>query len=102
MFHLPFSLLHFAILAFFASNTPSRVYGQNYEEDMFRFTEQVNSNASLQGAYWLEMQNAFGEWEKMMLIFGYADPGDLATCEAVTTFAQEANPNRAYRCNPVN
>jgi hypothetical protein len=79
-----------------------QLVAQSYEQNLSRLVDHVNSNTSLQGAYWLEMQNAFGEWEKMMLIFGYADPGDQAACEAVTTLTRKQNPTGKYRCNPVN
>ena len=81
--------------------TSSPVFAQDYSKDVERFLEDVNSNPSLREAYWLEMQNAFGDWEKLMLIFGYADPGDRAACEAVSQATAQRNLGRYYRCNPV-
>lgn len=63
--------------------------------------EHVGRNPLTADGYWLEMRNVLGHWEKVVLVFGFADPGDEAACEEIRAFAAEQNPNRAYRCNPV-
>lgn len=49
---------------------------------------------------WIEMLNAFGEWERTGLIFGYAD--DYGECAKAIAGLHEANPGREYRCTPAN
>jgi len=66
------------------------------------FLTEVRRNPLTNGGSWIEMKNAFNEWEKVILVFGFADPGDDAACEDIMVFAAEQNPARKYRCNPVN
>ena len=54
------------------------------------------------GGVWLEMYNVFDEWERVVLVFGFADPGDWEACESIRAVAAQQNPSREYRCNPVN
>ena len=50
--------------------------------------------------YWIEMKNAFDEWEKVGLIFGYN--GDFEECEKAIGGLKSANYAREYRCTPAN
>ena len=56
----------------------------------------VNEDISGSGSYWLEMNNAFGQWEKMILVFGYID--DQVPCNLIQEFAAEDSPDRQFRC----
>ncbi len=56
------------------------------------------------GDYWLELQNAYGEWEKTILITGYLD--DYHACTEVQQAlhkwnAENAAIKRVYRCTPA-
>ncbi len=48
---------------------------------------------------WLEIKNAFGEWEKIALIFGYMD--DFEACEEFAKLARGEFKSREYRCVPT-
>ena len=72
-----------------------------YEQNMKTLSEAVQSNPLSEGGYWLEMRNAFGEWERLMLIFGYADPGDEAACQRVIRLTIGDNAAGMYRCDAV-
>ncbi|UWQ59981.1 hypothetical protein K3722_07575 [Leisingera caerulea] len=73
-----------------------------YDSEAYdRFVRSAEANSVTNGGYWFELYNALGEWEKTMLIFGYADPGDLAACERVKASAEEDQPGVLFRCNPV-
>ncbi|WP_417741524.1 hypothetical protein [Salipiger sp.] len=61
----------------------------------------AQENPLTSSGVWLEMRNAFNEWEKMILIFGYAGAGDEAACEEIIALAGDQNPDRIYRCSPV-
>jgi hypothetical protein len=80
------------------------IMGQNDEffanEDAF--IRHVETNPITADAVWLEMLNALNEWEKIVLVFGFADGRDFAACDDLRDFAANQNPNRDYRCNPVN
>lgn len=56
------------------------------------------------GDYWLELQNAYGEWEKTILVTGYLD--DYQACIEVRQALNEWNADNAgikreYRCSPA-
>ena len=73
-----------------------------YERDIFALTTHVQSNPVTADGAWLEMQNILSEWERMILVFGYGGNGDFAACEEIKNFAARNNPDRSFRCNPVN
>ena len=50
-------------------------------------------------AQWFMMNTMFG-WEKMMLIFGYAD--DVAVCRHLVDVAKEESPERNFKCMNAN
>ncbi|MGD9670777.1 MAG: hypothetical protein AB7U75_17315 [Hyphomicrobiaceae bacterium] len=50
-------------------------------------------------AQWFMMESLVG-WEKMMLIFGYADNEDV--CMHMLEIAQEESPDRRFRCMAAN
>ena len=48
---------------------------------------------------WFEMETVLG-WEKMMLIFGYAD--NRAICKHLMQISKKESPNRKFRCADSN
>jgi len=69
-------------------------------EDAMKRLEEAASDPSFGKSYWLEMLNVVPEWERVILVFGYAD--DLSACTAILGLAKESNPSRNYRCMPNN
>lgn len=52
---------------------------------------------------WLEMQNMAGEWEKTVLVFGYAtSSGAAEECQKIAKALKGVNSLRDYRCVPAN
>lgn len=49
--------------------------------------------------YWLEMETLVG-WERMMLVFGYAENG--TPCGRLRELASEDAPDRQFRCTMAN
>ena len=56
----------------------------------------VNEDIKGSGSYWLEMENSFAQWEKMILVFGYVD--DRTPCNSIQKIAAADAPNRQFRC----
>jgi hypothetical protein len=81
--------------------TSSSVFADDYNDALDQFVRSVEGSSITSGAYWFEMYNALGEWEKTMLIFGYAAPGDHAACQRLRAAAKADQPGRLFRCNPV-
>ncbi|WP_162630927.1 hypothetical protein [Meridianimarinicoccus zhengii] len=50
-------------------------------------------------AQWFEMNSAIG-WEKMMLVFGYAD--NRTACNNMMELAYAETTERDFRCTPAN
>jgi hypothetical protein len=50
-------------------------------------------------AQWFMMESMVG-WEKMMLVFGYADNVDV--CQNLVEMAKEESPARSFRCTDAN
>jgi hypothetical protein len=76
---------------------------ENYDRRMEKFITATTSNAPSDEAVWLEMQTMFGEWEKVIFVFGYVD--NVAACQDFEVLAHE-NPiakwsGRRYRCVPA-
>jgi len=78
----------FGVLLFFATREKTTT-----GEALEKF---VNEDIKGSGSYWLEMQNSFGQWDKMILVFGYVD--DRTPCNSIQKFAAEDAPNRQFRC----
>lgn len=92
-----------SLLACFALTfTAMPAAADDYEADTTALIRMAQENPWTRTGYWFEMRNVLGEWEKMMLIFGYADPGDEAACNSILMFASAQNPDRKFRCNAVN
>jgi hypothetical protein len=50
--------------------------------------------------FWMEKFNLAGEWEKTMLVFGYAD--DRQACLDLVSAWAAKYPLDTYRCSPAN
>ncbi|MCI5060518.1 MAG: hypothetical protein MRY79_05540 [Alphaproteobacteria bacterium] len=48
---------------------------------------------------WFEKYDGVDTWEKMAVIFGYAD--DMKACEDIASLMKEKYPYASYRCNTV-
>lgn len=49
---------------------------------------------------WLMKHNAFGDWEKVTLIFGFMDDGEF--CEDIAQLYMGKYPLDKFRCAPAN
>ena len=79
----------------------SAAASDDYHVQLKELENYIFQNPLTRNGYWFEMKNVAGEWEKIMLIFGYAGDGDLAACNRIVALAGPENPHRAFRCNPV-
>lgn len=74
--------------------------GYSYKDvDLYKAAENHPRGSLNIPSQWFMMEGAFG-WEKMMLIFGYAD--DVEVCEHLVEVAKEESPNRDFRCTDAN
>lgn len=53
---------------------------------------EISSNS----AYWFELHNTFGEWEKTILVFGYWD--NEQECSWLLEKSRLETPQRSFRC----
>lgn len=74
---------------------------EDYETEFQRFkTFLKNHPVGRDGDAWLEILNAFGNWEPVVLVFGY--PNDLSVCEGLIADLQVADRlPRDARCTRV-
>lgn len=80
------------IIAFFA--------GYHYKNiDLYEAVENHPRGGLNIPAQWLMMDTLVG-WDKMMLIFGYADNVDV--CLALVEIAKVDSPDRNFRCTDAN
>ncbi|WP_417248518.1 hypothetical protein [Celeribacter sp.] len=84
-----------------AGTTVVAAFAEDGADGTKRLVDAVNANPSLHDATWFEKKNVMGEWEKMMLIFGYAGTGDYAVCERLIELAAQDGSTEVFRCNPV-
>lgn len=73
-----------------------------YDEALGAFVLEVERNQVTSSAYWFEKFGIFDQWDKVILIFGYAGSGNQATCEQILRYAMAENPGEYFRCNPAN
>ena len=59
-------------------------------------TKFVHEDLKGSGSYWLEMKNVIGQWDKMILVFGYVD--DREPCRLIKEFAEKNAPERQFQC----
>jgi len=50
--------------------------------------------------YWIVKYNILGNWEKVALVFGFAD--DRSFCEELLDLYARRHPSERYRCQPAN
>lgn len=76
------------------------VTGYSYKEtDLYEAAQNHPRGGLNIPAQWFMMESMVG-WEKMMLIFGYAD--NVEVCEHLTEVAREESPDRNFRCTDAN
>ena len=97
----PVHLIILIIAMFFGTGCAVPAAADDYRNQVQKLERDVTTNPLTQDGYWLEMKNVMGEWEKMLLVFGYAGDGDLAACKQITAYASSESPQRIFRCNPV-
>lgn len=86
-----------AISAFFLAACSQE---DGYEADLKKLTTYAQRDRIGEGPdQWLEKRNAFGEWEKLALVFAFAD--DYEGCVEIAALANEAF-SQEYRCTPAN
>lgn len=94
-------VLMVAVVFFFIGSTQSQE-PQSFNDRNDKL-EQAVQNMPRGGldipAQWFMMESMVG-WEKMMLIFGYADNRDV--CYKLVEMAREESPNRNFRCQDAN
>lgn len=80
---------------------PSWADTNEYEEEFGRFEKFLTNNpVGRNGDAWLEIINAFGTWEPVVLVFGY--PNDLSVCKGLIADLQAADRlPREARCTRV-
>jgi hypothetical protein len=66
-------------------------------DDFFSYIE---GDPAMDGAWYLEVMNALGEWERVILVFGFAGAGDASTCATLAGELSNQHPNAQYRCMP--
>ena len=50
--------------------------------------------------YWVEVYNVMQEWERVMLVFGYAN--DRLACDEIIHALRQSFSAAIYRCVPAN
>lgn len=48
---------------------------------------------------WFERQSGDGNWDKVVLVFGWDD--DISNCEIIRQTYEQKYPMSNFRCNPV-
>lgn len=74
------------------------VLADPYSEAIEKLEAAAKSDAFEQSV-WFEIKNAFGEWEKTILVFGYWD--DFSACAELVSMFSSRYPLRETRCNPL-
>ena len=75
------------------------VQAQTNGDRLEGFAESLPRNSLQLPMYWFEMESTIG-WEKMMLIFGYAN--NEPPCLMLLNIASAESPMRRFRCSIVN
>ena len=72
---------------------------QNGLQKETQLVKAVEKTGAAEGSYWLEKPSSFGyEWDKVILIFGYMDDGEV--CFDLKR-EWETKYNQTYRCVAV-
>ena len=75
--------------------------GHSQEGGQADLTDHVRSNEITRNGYWFELHNVSGNWEKVMLIYGYAGDGNEQECAVVLEAFEALYPASPFRCNSV-
>jgi hypothetical protein len=79
------------------SGEPAEITIQGFD----KLVQQVErSKVGRASDHWIEMKNSMNEWERVGLIFGYAD--DYDECLKAIGGLKQVNYEREYRCVPAN
>lgn len=70
------------------------------QEPLERLEQTVQSHSLGGRDYWLVIQNAMGELERVALVFGMAD--DLAFCNSLVDAYRAQFPSSRFHCEPAN
>ncbi|WP_306115482.1 MULTISPECIES: hypothetical protein [unclassified Roseovarius] len=90
-----------ALTIFLTGMHPAFSQTDEYTADLSQLSNDLQSNQLTQFGYWVEQKNVMGEWEKMIFIFGFADPGDEAACLRLVELAVSDSPAVEWRCKPI-
>ena len=76
------------------------LFADDYEDNLKRWESFVMSNSwGSSSDFWLEKKTSYG-WEKVILVFGYAD--DYDACDDLKTALEAKYSAALYRCMPAN
>ena len=91
------------LLLFFALVVSSQIFANPSEKEK-QLMGVVGNNKLFSDTYWLEQKSdhAWGEWDKVALIFGWFSNEEQ--CESLKTDYEKLYPlyKQLYRCNPAN
>jgi hypothetical protein len=74
---------------------------ESYTDQFKKFEARVAANRLGSSAdHWVVKRNALGEWEKVALVFGFAD--DRRFCGEVVELYMRRYPSDRYMCLPAN
>ena len=75
------------------------LFADEYEGNLRRWERFIDSNQwGSSSDFWLEKKTSYG-WEKVILVFGYAD--DYDACDDVKTALEAKYSAARYRCMPA-
>ena len=80
-------------------STPASIHAQGRYNELESIVKNLPRNSLGLPVYWFEMNSLVG-WEKVMLIFGYADNGTV--CNHMLKLAIIDAPHRNFRCVKAN
>ena len=70
------------------------------QEEIFdEIINKVENSEEHINSIWFERQSDDGNWDKVILVFGWDD--DISNCEIIKETYEEKYPRNNYRCNPV-
>jgi len=72
---------------------------QNRRSASDKVLEFASENLRDDQVYWLKKKNFVGQWEELILVFGYAD--NLSVCKFMLDYARETSPDQQFECELV-
>jgi len=82
-----------------AFSTATPLWAQDGTAELVQAAENMPRGVLEIPAQWFEMESVVG-WEKMMLVFGYAD--NRTVCSRLVEMAYVDSPDREFRCSAAN